>query len=124
MKSFPPTMRLTSENHTTFARVPSYQMLIGGTILNRPMNIRIVAIVAIRYQYNVSGYASEAASLTDGDLGRALSTFRFTEPPLLPNAGLTPRSAGEIAGRITGVAAMIVLVALVVRLLVKRRKKA
>ena len=123
MKSFPPTMRLTAESQTTFAGVPSYQMLIGGTILNRPMNIRIVAIVANRYQYNVSGYASEAANLTDGDLARALSTFRFTEPPLLPNADLTPRSAGEIAGRIAGVATMIILVALLARFLFKRRKK-
>ena len=123
MKSFPPTMRLASENHTTFAGVPSYEMLIGGTIRNLPMNIRIVAIVANRFQYNVSGYASDAANLTNGDLARVLSTFRFTEPPQLPNAGLTPRNAGEAAGRIAGFAAMIILVALVARWLFKRRKK-
>jgi hypothetical protein len=124
MKSFPPTMRLASENQAMFAGVPSYEMLIGGTIRNLPMNIRIVAIVANRYQYNVSGYAGDAASLTDGDLARVLATFRFTERPRLPSAGLTPRNAGEVAGRLAGVAAMIVLLALVGRLLFKRRKKA
>ena len=123
MKSFPPTMRLASENQATFAGVPSYEMLIGGTIRNLPMNIRIVAIVANRYQYNVSGYASNAASLTEGDLARVLSTFRFTEPPRLPSTGLTPRNAGEVAGRLVGIGAMIILGALLVRFLFKRRKK-
>ena len=122
VKSFPPTMQLTAENRGTFAGVPSYEMTFGGTIQNRPMNIRIVAIVANRHQYNVSGYSSDAARLTSGEIAGALSSFRFTEPPVLATSRLTPRGLGEILGRLIAYAAIVIVIGLVVRQVFKRRK--
>jgi hypothetical protein len=122
LKSFPPTMQLTSEKRGTFAGVPCYEMTIGGTIQNRPMNVRIVAIVANRHQYNVSGYSGEAARLTTGEIAGALSSFRFTEPPVLATSRLTPRGLGEILGRLTVYAAIVIVMGLVARQLFKRRK--
>jgi hypothetical protein len=122
LKSFPPTMQLASEHRGTFAGIPSYEMIIGGTIQNRPMNIRIVAIVANRHQYNVSGYSGDAARLTTGEIAGALSSFRFTEPPVLATSRLTPRRLGEILGRLTVYAAIVIVIGLAVRLLLKRRK--
>jgi hypothetical protein len=122
LKSFPPTMQLASENRGTFAGVPSYEMIIGGTIQNQPMNIRIVAIVANRHQYNVSSYSGDAARLTTREIAGALSSFRFTEPPALATPRLTPRGLGEILGRLTVDAAIVIVIGLVVRLLFKRRK--
>lgn len=122
LRSFPPTMHLVSENRGTFAGVPSYEMTVGGTIENRPMHVRIVAIVANRHQYNVSGYSADAVRLTTGAIAGALSSFRFTEPPVLATSRLTPRDLGEMLGRLTVDAAIFIVLALVVRWLFKRRK--
>jgi hypothetical protein len=124
LKSFPATMRLVSENRARLAGVPSYELLIGGTIQNRPMNIRLVAIVANRYQYNIAGYASDAGSLTNGELARVLSSFRFTKPPMLPSVWPTLRELGGIVGTLSGYAFMVIVAALLVRLLLKCPKKA
>ena len=121
VKSFPPTLKLASEHLATFAGAPGYEMLIGGTIQELPINIRMVAIVANRFQYIVSGYASQSANLTNGELAGVLSSFRFTEPPRLPAASPNLRSAGETAGRLAAYAAMGILVALLIWMAFKRR---
>jgi hypothetical protein len=124
LKSLPPTMQLASENRGTFAGVPSYEMIIGGTMQNQPMNIRIVSIVANQHQYNVTGYSGDAARLTTGEIAAALSSFRFTEPPTLATPRLTPRRLGEILGQLMVYAATVIVIGLVIRLLFKRRKTA
>jgi hypothetical protein len=122
MKSFPPTMRLVSDKVGTVAGVPAYEMIIGGTIQERPISIRMVAVVANRLQYNITGYASQAGSLTDGDVARVLSSFRFTRPPQFTRAAASERSAGEVAGRLAAYGAMAVVVVLLARLALRRKR--
>ena len=122
LKSFPPTLRMASEHVATFAGVPSYELVVGGTIQEVPINLRMVAVVANRLQYNISGYSSQASSLTDGELANVLSTFHFTEPPQLPGSNANLRSAGELAGRLAAYAAMAIVVSLVMWRVFRRRK--
>jgi hypothetical protein len=123
VKVFPSSVGLISENVTTFGGVPSYELLMGGTIQALPINIRMVAVVANRLQYNVTGYASDRSRLTRGDVGRVLASFRFTEPPMVPVAPPGhERSTGELAGRLTAYLVAGIIMTLLIRQMVKRRK--
>jgi hypothetical protein len=122
VKTFPPTLNLASDDRGKLAGAPSYEMLIGGTIQDLPMNIRMVAVVANRLQYNISGYASDAAALTEGEVGRVISTFRFTEPPRLPSARPDDRVTGAISGRLAGYVLFAILLALLAVVAVTRRR--
>lgn len=122
VKSFPPSFRLTSDRQATFAGAPGYEMLIGGSIQDLPIHIRMVAIVANRLQYNISGYARQPENLTDGDVARVLSSFRFTQPPQLPRARPAVRTTAELVGRLTVYAVVAILLALLALVALRRKK--
>lgn len=121
IKAFPSSVSLISESVATFAGVPSYEMFIGGTIQALPMNIRMVSVVANRLQYSITGYASARTRLTDGNVGRVLTSFRFTEPPVVPTPHPSPRSTGELIGRLAAYLLLSGIAVLLIRRILRRK---
>jgi hypothetical protein len=122
IRAFPPSVGVISENMTTFAGVPGYEMVIGGTIQTLPISIRMVSVVANRLQYNITGYASNRTRLTSGDVGKVLASFRFTEPPVVPVSRRGPPGAGEMLSRIAIYLVLGIIVALLARQVLIRRR--
>jgi hypothetical protein len=127
LKQFAEPPTIVRENVSTFAGVPSYELEVTAVVQNQPISLRMVTVGANGRQYILSGVSRGGDATNDPDLTKAFSTFRFTQPPTLPRAALTPRRLGELVGYATGclVFPVIIVILAVVgwRALARRRTR-
>jgi hypothetical protein len=79
-------IRVASENVTTLATVPCYQLTLVGLLQGNPINMRMMALNANGYQYNLTSYSSDTTHLIDSSLEKILTSFKFNSPPKIPKS--------------------------------------
>jgi hypothetical protein len=77
-------LRLVSEKVATLAGIPCYQLTFVGLVTGGPIYMRMMALNANGYQYNLTGLAKDTTQVVDPALENILKSFRFTEKPVLP----------------------------------------
>jgi hypothetical protein len=73
-----PRVRVVSEKLARHAGVRCYQLTFIGTIQGSPTYMRMMALNAGRYQYNIIGISTDTTKKTDPSLEKILSSFAFT----------------------------------------------
>ncbi len=94
------TCRVTSEESSNLAGVPCYKLSLQVATEQSPVNMRVVALDANGYQFNLFAFSTDTTVVPDSSLETILSSFRFTEPPKLPESGNTDFEKGRAVGQI------------------------
>ncbi len=76
---------VVAEDTSILAGVPCYRLTLYGSVQNTPLNLRMIALDANGYQYNLSSFSNDTIRTTIPSLESILSSFRFTQDPILPN---------------------------------------
>lgn len=120
----PPGFHVVHDKVSSVEGIASYQLSIFGAIRGTPVNMRMIALCANGYEYNLTAYSNDTTALIQPDLEEVLSTFRFTDPPTPPVVEDTSFEKGKLLGKITGYLLVIGLIGFFVIRHLRRPKSA
>jgi hypothetical protein len=124
IKNFPNTIRLADEKVVVFAGVPSYQLVLLGTIQGNPINIRMINFNANSFQYGLTVYSADTSKLIDTSFENIISSFRFTDPPVLPISKSNLETQAGAVGIITAYVCIGIIIVFIVIKFSKKRTAA